>query len=233
MTAPVYSSSLLYTGLRELSQVTNTFAGYIISAGSAYDLTLPWQADKLEWFNYTKYATNSKNLQGVWFRDFPTGDALIVSRGTTDLSSVLEATNGVTLNNTASGFASEHVTITGATTATPCVITAAGHGLADGDRIIITKVIGTIGEEINNIPFVVKYISSSTFSLYDVYGNAITTVGSYTSGGQLNKMGPSLGTVNSQPVYKLTLGTAIMGDASDKLYIVATKFNAYFNFGTL
>ena len=63
MTATTYNSNLLYAGLRELSQVTNTFAGYLISGGSAYTLQTPWQADKLEWFNYTKYGTNTNNVQ--------------------------------------------------------------------------------------------------------------------------------------------------------------------------
>ena len=231
MSAPLGTSANIYTGLREIGQVTNTYAGYFQSDAAAYNLVLPWEADKIEWFNYTKYGTNSKNLQGVWFRDFPAGDALIVSRGTTDLSSVLETTNGVTDASTDGGFTNQHVTITGITTATPGVVTAASHGLADGDRVIITKVVGTIGPEVNNQTFVVDVLSSSTFALYDVYGLPITTVGSYTSGGQLTKTGPELGIVNNPPSYIYTLGTAIVGDDNDIIYFVAYKFNAYFNLG--
>lgn len=231
MTAPIGTSANIYTGLRELGQVTNTYAGYFPSDGAAYDLVLPWQADKIEWFNYTKYATNDKNLQGVWFRDFPAGDALIIARGTTTLTSTLEATNGVTNASTAGGFTNQHVTITGITTATPAVVTAAGHGLSDNDRVVITKVVGTIGPEVNNQTFVVDVLSSSTFALYDVYGLPITTVGSYTSGGQLTKTGPELGVVDNPPSYIYTLGTAVVGDDNDKIYVVAYKFNAYFNLG--
>lgn len=231
MTAPIGTSANIYTGLREIGQVTNTYAGYFQSDGAAYDLVLPWVADKIEWFNYTKYATNDKNLQGVWFRDFPAGDALIVARGTTTLTSTLEATNGVTNASTAGGFTNQHVTITGITTATPGVVTAASHGLVDGDRVVITKVVGTIAAEVNNQTFVVDVLSSSTFALYDVYGLPITTVGAYTSGGQLTKTGPELGIVNAAPSYIYTLGTAIVGDDNDKIYFVAYKFNAYFNLG--
>lgn len=231
MTAPIGTAANVFTGLRELSNVTNTYAGYFQSDGSAYDLVLPWQADKIEWFNYTKYGTNDQNLSGVWFRDFPAGDALIVHRGTTDLTSTLEGTNGVTNASTAGGFTDQHVTITGITTATPAVVTASGHGLVDGDRVVITKVVGTIAPEVNNQTFVVDVLSSSTFGLYDTFGLPITTVGSYTSGGQLTKTGPDLGVVDNPPSYIYTLGTAVVGNDNDVIYFVAYKFNAYFNLG--
>jgi len=233
MTAPIGTASNIYSGLRELGQVTNTYGGYFISDGGAYNLVLPWQADKFEWYNYTKFATNDQNLQGVWFRDMPAGDGLIINRATTSLTSTLEATNGITIANTDGGFVDEHVTITGATTATPCVITAASHGLTTGDRIVITKVVGTIGPELNNQTFVVTVTSANAFSLQDVYGNNITTVGSYTSGGQLTKTGPSLGIVDAPVSYILTLGTAVVGNDSDVIYFVASKFNSFFNIGDI
>ena len=232
MTAPLGTSTNIYTGLRELGQVTNTYAGYVTSSGAAYSLILPWQADKIEWFNYTKFGTNTNNLQGVWFRDFPAGDALILTRGTTTLTSTLETTNGVTNASTAGGFANEHRVITGITTATPAVVTSTAHGLVDGQRVVITKVIGTMAQQLNNNTYVVDVLSANTFALYDVYGLPITTVGTYTSSGQATLTGPDLGIVNSPPSYIYTLGTGIMGSASDVIYIVAYKFNAYFNLGT-
>lgn len=232
MTAPTYNSNLLYAGLVQESNVTNTFAGYLQSAGAAYNLVTPWQADKLEWYNYTKFATNDNNLQGVWFRDFPAGDGLIINRGTTTLTSTLEATNGVTINNTPSQFADEHLTITGVSTATPAVVTtSANHGLANNDRVVITQLAGAVGSILNNYTYVVKVLSATTFALYDVYGIPIPNIGTYTSGGQVTKTGPDLGIVNSQPIYALTLGTAVMGNDNDIIYFVATKFNAYFNLG--
>lgn len=231
MTAPIATATNIFTGIQTYNNVMLSYGGYFQSDGAAYDLVLPFVADKIEWFNYTKYATNSQNLSGVWFRDFPAGDALIVARGTTDLTSTLETTNGVTNASTAGGFTNQHVTITGITTATPAVVTAAGHGLVDGDRVVITKVVGTIGPEVNNQTFVVDVLSSSTFALYDVYGLPITTVGSYTSGGQLTKTGPDLGVVNNPPSYIYTLGTAVVGNDNDILYFVAYKFNNYVNIG--
>lgn len=231
MTAPLATSTNIFTGIQTYNNVMLSYGGYFISDGAAYNLTLPFVADKIEWFNYTKYGTDSQNLSGVWFRDFPAGDALIVARGTTDLTSTLETTNGVTDASTAGGFVDQHVTITGITTATPAVVTAASHGLVDGDRVVITKVVGTIGPEVNNQTFVVDVLSSSTFGLYDVYGLPITTVGSYTSGGQLTKTGPELGIVDVPPSYIYTLGTAVVGNDNDVIYFVAYKFNGYWNLG--
>jgi hypothetical protein len=246
MTAPIGTATNVFSGTRELSQVTNSYGGYIISAGAAYSLVLPWQADKLEWYNYTKFGTDTQNLQGVWFRDFPTGDALIINRGTTTLTSTLEATNGVTIANTTGGFANEHLVMSGLTTATPGVVTTTtNHNLSDFDRVVITKVIGTAAQEVNNKTFVVKVLSATTFGLYDTFGAPITIVGAYSSSGQVTKDGPLLGQVGSQsnfPVpqnaiqdypiqYVLTLGTAVMGNTSDVIYFNATKFNAYFNLG--
>jgi hypothetical protein len=232
MTAPIGTPANIYTGTREFGQVTNTYGGYLQSAGSAYNLQTPWQADMLEWWRYTTYGTNDKNLQGVWFRDFPAGDDLIISRGTTDLSSILETTNGVTIANTAGGFANEHKVISGITTATPGVVTTStNHGYSDGDRVVITKVIGTAAAELNNNTYVVDVLSATTFALYDVYGVPVTVVGAYSSSGQSTLTGPSLGIVDAPVLYYLTLGSAIMGTDNDIIYFRATKFNYYVNLG--
>lgn len=233
MTAQIGTNLNLSTGTREFSQVTNTYAGYIQSIGAAYNLVLPWQADKLEWWNFTKFGTNTNNIQGVWFRDFPAANSLIIARGTTTLTSTLEATNGITINNIEGGFPDEHKVITGITTASPAVVTtSASHGYSTGQRIIITKVIGTIAQQLNNNTYVIQVLSPTTFSLYDVYGRPITTTGSYSSSGQVTLTGPSLGITNTPTKFQLLLGTAVMGATSDVIYFKASKFNAYFNLGT-
>lgn len=246
MTAPLGNALNVFSGTRELSQVTNTYGGYFQSDAAAYTLVLPWQPDMFEWWNYTGFATNSTNLSGVWFRDMPAGDALIVARGTTTLTSTLEATNGITIDNTTGGFANQHLIISGITTATPGVVTTTtDHNLSDFDRVVITKVIGTAAAELNYNTYVVRVLSATTFALYDTFGLPITVVGAYTSSGQVTKIAPALGQVGSQdnfpapqdsiqdyPVqYRLTLGTAVVGADNAIIYFRATKFNAYFNLG--
>lgn len=71
--------------------------------------------------------------------------------------------------------------ITGATNASPIVITSSGHGLQTGDRVTITGVGGNSGA---NGTFIVTVVSSSTFSLDGSSGS-----GAYTSGGTWNITG--------------------------------------------
>ncbi len=232
MTAPIGNSSNVFSGTVQLGQVTNTYGGYLQSAGVAYNLVLPWQADKLEWYNYTKFGTNSNNLQGVWFRDMPAGDALIIARGTTDLTSTLETTNGVTISNLPGGFTDQHRTVTGVTTATPGVVTtSADHGLTDGDRVVFTKLAGAVGQQLNGNTYMVDVLSATTFALYDIYGVPVPVPGTYTSGGQITRSGENFNTIDVPPTYRLLLGSAVMGADNDVIYFVATKFNAYYNLG--
>ena len=246
MTAPIGNTANRFTGIREFSQVTNSYGGYLQSGGVAYNLTLPFLPDKFEWFNYTKFGTNTNNIQGVWYRDMPAGDTLIIARGVTTLTSTLEVTNGITNASTTGGFYNEHLVISGITTATPAVVTTTtNHNLSDYDRVVITKVIGTMASQINNYTYVVRVLSATTFALYDVYGVPITTVGAYTSSGQVTKVGPLLGDpsqpvspayphkaiIDYPPTAILTLGTAVMGADNDIIYFTAWQFNNYVNRG--
>jgi hypothetical protein len=243
MTAPIGNAANRFTGIREFSQVTNSYGGYLQSGGVAYNITLPFFPDKFEWFNYTKFGTDTNNIQGVWYRDFPSGDALIIDRGTTTLTSTLETTNGITDASTAGGFTNQHLVISGITAGV--VTTTTNHNLSDGDRVVLTKIIGTVAAQLNNNTYVVDVLSATTFKLYDVYGVPIVQSGTYTSSGQVTKMNPALGDVTqpASPAYPhqavidypptviLTLGSAIMGADNDVIYFTAWKFNNYVNLG--
>lgn len=234
MTAPTYSSAILYNGIDHFSNQSLSYGGYLQSGGVAYTLTVPFYPDKFEWHRYTTYGTAGTIGEGVWYRDFPAGDGLnkraIADNGATgNLNLVLETTNGVTVANTTGGFTDEHLTITGL--AAGVVTTSAAHGLTTNDRVMITKVIGTVAAEVNNKQWVVNVQSTTTFKLYNVDGTAYTQVGAYSSSGQVNKMGPSLGVTNAPISYRLTLGTSIMGADNDVIYFEARKFNNYVNIG--
>lgn len=66
-------------------------------------------------------------------------------------------------------------TITGATNATPIVITSASHGLLTGTRVTITSVGGNTAA---NATWTITRVDANTFSLDTSVGN-----GAYTSGG--------------------------------------------------
>ena len=159
----------------------------------------------------------------------------VADNGSTgNISSVLDTTNGITINNIASGFVAEQIAITNITTASPAVVTTtSAHGYASLDRVIITQVVGTMASQINNYEYVVNVLTSTTYALYDTYGNPINITGAYTSGGQSTLEGPQLGIVNAPMIYQLTLGSAVMGSNADVIYFRASKFNSYFQLGTV
>lgn len=212
------------------------------SAGAAYTITLPFDADCIEWTNYTKFATDANNVQGVWYNGYPAGDATIVSRGTTDLSSVLETTNGVTELSDGSGFSNNHRTPTAITAASPPVVTSAAHGLTNGQYVRATNFVtspvskATGMEQLNNQQFLVGLSTTNTFALYDPATGLAIDASAYTAFvnngiGQFTLSGEELNTQNAAPTFRFTLGTAIMGADNDVIYIKATKANVYTNLG--
>lgn len=252
MTAPIGTTANRFTGIREFSQVTNSYGGYLQSAAAAYDIVLPFRPDRFDWFRYTAFGTAGTLGQGVWFRDFPAGDSLILrsiadNGATGNTSLLLETTNGITVNNLAGGFTNQHLVINAITgPATPPVVTTTtNHNLSNGDRVVITQVVGTMASAINNNTYVVQVTGVATFALYDTFGIPVVISGAYTSGGQVTKIVPALGDVNQpvspavphkaiidyQPQYRLTLGTSIMGADNDIIYFTAWQFNNYVNLG--
>ena len=88
-------------------------------------------------------------------------------------------------------------TITGATAANPVVITSNGHGLNNGNKIVISGVVGMT--ELNTNTYYVQNATTNTFSLSsntdpasttDVNGSAFTA---YTSGGTITPKTPTTG----------------------------------------
>lgn len=249
MTAPIGTNLNRFTGQREQSQVTNSYGGYLTSAGAAYTLTLPFVPHKFEWFRYTGYGTAGTLGQGVWFRDMPAAAELEIrsiadSGATGNTSLVLDTTNGITNTTTTGGFYDEHLVITGITTASPAVVTTSvAHNLTTNDRVVLTKLIGTLASQLNNNTYSVVVLSTTTFALYSVRGNPINVLGTYGSSGQVTKIAPALGdpnqpispafphkAINNQPpVAQLLLGTAVMGANNDIIYFTAWQFNNYVN----
>lgn len=74
-------------------------------------------------------------------------------------------------------------TITSITNASPGVITSAAHGYSNGDWIALGGIIGMT--QLNGQTLIVATATTNTYSLQDVYGNAINTTayGPYLGGG--------------------------------------------------
>lgn len=217
----------------------------IVSAAAAYNLVLPFEADCIEWVNYTKYGTNDENLQGIWFKGYPAGDATIIARGTTDLTSSLETTNGVTVGSTGVGFATTQLTPTAITAASPAEVTLASHGLSNnqfvrGTNFRATPVASATGMyTLNNRLMQVGNVTTNTFELFEPNTNLGIPVDTsadtaFVANGiaEFNLVGQELNTQNPAPTFQYTLGTEVMGNASDVIYIRAMKGNVYQDLGS-
>ena len=78
-------------------------------------------------------------------------------------------------------------TISAATKADPGVITATSHGFSDGDKVLISDVLGMT--ELNTNSYLVANKTTHTFELTDLLGADIDTTGFtvYVSGGEVRK----------------------------------------------
>jgi hypothetical protein len=96
--------------------------------------------------------------------------------------------------------------ITGATNATPIVVTATAHGFTNGDIVSITGVLGNLAA---NGVWAITGVAANTFNLTDPVtgGNAVGS-GAYTSGGIAVCMGPSASGDNWDDFDASLVGTA-------------------------
>lgn len=71
--------------------------------------------------------------------------------------------------------------ITGATNASPIVITQTAHGWTNGDVVTIQ---GVVGNTAANGKFLIANVTANTYELQDNSGNNVAGNGAYTSGGR-------------------------------------------------
>lgn len=101
------------------------------------------------------------------------------------------------------------VAITGATAANPVVITAAAHGFANGDKIVISGVSGM--RQINNLEFTAANVAANTFELSGINGTAYDA---YTSGGSAAKPYEMVTTYTESDLFQLKFA-----QSADTLYV--------------
>jgi len=134
-------------------------------------------------------ATRKLKIEGGNGRYFSPGETVNVTGGASYDFKVSTATADLIDATT--------VAITGATQANPVVITATGHGLNNGNKIVISGVVGMT--ELNTNTYYVQGATANTFTLSsstdpavttDVDGSAFTA---YTSGGTITPKTPTTG----------------------------------------
>ena len=99
--------------------------------------------------------------------------------------------------------------ITGITKANPGVVTATGHGFANGDQVYISGVVGMT--QVNNRRFTVAGAAANTFQLSGVNTTGYTT---YTSGGLADKPVQTTTTYDATAIDALTYA-----QSADTMYL--------------
>lgn len=217
---------------------------------SGVTLPLGFTPDVFTITNYTK--TAAAPAAGVcysqWLRNVSPNATAIIDTYTAGapVRSIL-ASNGVTPVALGANWLNTIYTITGITNANPGVVTVSSVNpansmvLVNGMTVTISGVNGMTG--LNTNRFIVSNISGSTgsqtFSLYDTFGNPVntTSLGTYTSGGQLDVISypptaPTLNPVNGQVLIPgspaglqydtgyqgVSLGSGVLGSNGDVLF---------------
>lgn len=237
-----------------LGQTCTYGATFEYDAAGAYTFTLPWQADKVQVWNYTSFADTGAEPVSTWFRGMPAGDAMqwqrIIADGGSAGNLLLETTNGFTEANTTGGVTAYRALISAVTQADPCVITTtAAHGFSTGQLIRITD-LGAVGanatargmNELNNNRYKITVINTTSFSLQDpISGDDIdsTNFVAWVSGGRIvletRVIGDPSAYAYLDVVYNMTFGTAVFGGASDgdQFYMEVYKFGQWTDLGDL
>ena len=218
--------------------------GIITSTGAAVNLNIGFVPDRVTVLNYTKTVAQTGVGFSEWINNVVPSAKALISTYTAGVPTVsLLASNGITPVNAGGVWYNTNYTITGVTQANPGVVTLStltptgGQTLVNGDTVTISGVVGMT--QLNENRYIVAGISGSTFTLYDLFGNPVDTsaFGAYVSGGIANMISyPATAavinattgqvTTPGQPVgnqydigYQgVTLGTGVMGSASDVIY---------------
>lgn len=222
--------------------------GKIISTGAAVSLALGFVPDRFTILNYTKTAAQTGVGASEWVNNVVASANAFVTTYTAGAPVVsLITSNGITPVILGADWQNTIYTITGITNANPGIVTVSSVNptnsrvLVNGMTVTISGVVGMTG--LNTNRFIVSNISGSTgsqtFTLYDTFGNPVNTtgLGTYVSGGQLDVISypptaPVLNPVNGQVITPgfpaglqldigfegVTLGTGVVGSASDVLY---------------
>lgn len=198
--------------------------GYFTSAGTAVNLELGFVPDKVEIVNYTKTvaAPASGVCYSLWINGVvPSANALIDTYTAGAPVRSLLAANGVTPVSTGGSWTATQATISNASAANPCVITANSHGFSTGDTVTISGVVGMV--QLNTNRYIIVRVDANSFSLKDLYGNPLdsSAYSAYVSGGIANKISTNATPPGNQydtGYAGVTLGTGVVGSSNDIIF---------------
>ena len=197
------------------------------ATAAAQTIELGFEPSSFKLTNYTGWATATVVSEAQFQQGMADGYALIKTVATdTDVTGVYQVpsiltSNGFTPFSTGGSWATTQATITGATKANPCVITATSHGFATGDTVTISSVVGMI--QLNTNRYIITKIDANSFSLNDLFGNPVdsTAFGTYVSGGIANKISTDStppGLQEDDGSAGIILGTSLFRNSADVFY---------------
>lgn len=198
---------------------------------TAKTLELGFVPSSFKLTNYTGYGTTAVVTEAQYYNGMPSGYALIKTTATdADVTGIYQVpsiltSNGFAVFSTGADWLPTQATISAATKANPCVITANSHGFSSGDTVTISNVVGMT--QLNTNRYIITVINANSFSLADLFGNPVdsSAFGTYVSGGQANKI--STDTTPPGNEYDLgsagiVLGTSLFRANADVFYWEAT-----------
>jgi len=230
---------------------TMTKSFELISGGNEYDLTLGFDADKVVVYNLTDWTSTADGIpKSTWFKDQTTAaysykEQVITADGGGAYNYVQGTTNGFTDASTDGGVTNYRTTITGATQADPCVITAVTHGLSTGMLARITdlgpEMTTAAGmDNLNNNLYAVTVLTDDTVSLQDaITGEDIDSSAyvAYVAGGSImgvtRTQAASSAFAYDPVAHILTLGTDVIGGNGDVIRIEAVKYGEVVKLGDI
>lgn len=166
----------------------------LISSGIS--IKLGFIPDKFTILNYTKTVAGSGVGYSEWINGVVPTDKALISTYTAGAPVVtLLASAGISPVTLGADWQNTIYTITGISSANPAVVTLSsltptnGMTLVNGMTVTISGVNGVTG--LNTNRYIVTSVgvdAATAFRLYDLFGNPVdtTTLGTYTSGGQLD-----------------------------------------------
>ncbi len=158
---------------------TRTKGWRLQSAGAAYTLVLPWQADMVVFNNLTKWtATAAGDARSWWFRDHNAAaqayqQQVIDSAAGSSFNFLDTTTNGFTVADTTLGATDHEALISAVSKADPCVVTtSAVHGYQTDQLVRVTDLGPEMPtargmDELEGLRFRITVLSTTTFSLQD------------------------------------------------------------------
>lgn len=169
----------------------------VVSNGTGFTVALPFQPQRVEWFNTTAAAggvVEDVIVQGNWDAYMGQGTADYLVYGPDDaLIAGFATENGVSsyAAGTLLGFGPRKQVVS-ATKANPAVFTVTAHGYTTGDVVMFQGLYqsATTGmPQICGIPFEIDVLSANTFSiLWDTTGSNYTALSASPTGAYVKKV---------------------------------------------